>query len=174
MTRPLRSKVDQLFSLSVAKVVARIRPRFGTAISYRFYRRNGMDFEAGVNYISTTAWFDGTDYSLISIGREVTISSDVSFLTHDWSLHTIGKSLGVHTDEPLGITKRIDVGPYCFIGRGATLMPGTKLGEACVVGAGSVVRGEFPARSLIVGNPAEVVSDTARYFNKKVDPSLLP
>ena len=36
-------------------------------------------------------------------------------------------------------------------------MAGTKLGKQCVVGANSVVRGEFPDYCVIVGAPARVV-----------------
>lgn len=172
MSRSYRSKVDQLVTLTSARLLARIRPRWGTVLSVAYYKRNGLRFNGKVNYISTASWFDGTDYSLIELGAEVTISSEVSFLTHDWALHTIGKSLGVHTEEPLGRIEGITIGDYCFIGRGAILMPGTRLGKACVVGAGSVVRGDFDDYSLIVGNPATAVTRTDTYFRKKVDGSI--
>ena len=37
------------------------------------------------------------------------------------------------------------------------LLPGASLGDGCVIGANSVVRGEIPPRSLAVGSPAKVV-----------------
>jgi serine acetyltransferase len=36
-------------------------------------------------------------------------------------------------------------------------LPGTTVGDNCIIGAGSVVRGNFPENSVIVGNPAKVV-----------------
>ena len=110
-----------------------------------------MKFKGDPNYISTGSWFDGTDYSLISIGEGATISSEVSFLTHDWSLHTVGRALEYQTSEVLGSIRAIVVEDYCFIGRGATLMPGVVLRRGSIVGAGAVVRGEFEEYSLIAG-----------------------
>jgi acetyltransferase-like isoleucine patch superfamily enzyme len=45
-----------------------------------------------------------------------------------------------------------------WIGSRALILGGTRLGRACVVAAGSVVQGEFPAGAIIVGKQAEVVS----------------
>ena len=39
----------------------------------------------------------------------------------------------------------------------STILPGTKLGKHCVVGANSVVSGEFPDYCVIVGAPARIV-----------------
>lgn len=52
----------------------------------------------------------------------------------------------------------ITIGADCWIGRGATILLGTTLGEGCIVGAHSVVSGQFPPNSVIVGSPARVVS----------------
>ena len=40
----------------------------------------------------------------------------------------------------------------------AVILGGTHLGRGCVVAAGSVVQGEFPAGSIVAGAPAKVVS----------------
>ncbi|MCD7859021.1 MAG: hypothetical protein LUH51_02465 [Firmicutes bacterium] len=45
----------------------------------------------------------------------------------------------------------------CFIGCNTILLKGTVLGDGCVVGAGVVVSGEFPANSVIAGNPASIL-----------------
>jgi serine acetyltransferase len=36
-------------------------------------------------------------------------------------------------------------------------MLNTIIGDNCIVGAGSVVRGHFPENSVIIGNPAKIV-----------------
>lgn len=48
-----------------------------------------------------------------------------------------------------------------WIGTKAVILRGTSLGEGSVVGAGAVVRGRFPARSVVVGNPARVAKKRA-------------
>lgn len=49
------------------------------------------------------------------------------------------------------------IGKNCFIGSGARIQAGTVLGDQCVVGANSVVRGSFGNGSVIVGVPGRVV-----------------
>lgn len=50
------------------------------------------------------------------------------------------------------------VGDDVFVGTKATLTRSCRLGEFCVVGAGSVVVGEVPPKSFVSGVPARVVS----------------
>ncbi|MEL7254315.1 MAG: acyltransferase [Pseudomonadota bacterium] len=54
------------------------------------------------------------------------------------------------------------IGADCWIGRGATLLSGTTLGEGCIVGAHSVLRGAFPPYAIIAGNPAKQVGTRTR------------
>ncbi len=44
-----------------------------------------------------------------------------------------------------------------WIGSRALILGGTRLGRGCIVAAGSVVQGVFPAGAVIAGKPAEVV-----------------
>ncbi len=44
-----------------------------------------------------------------------------------------------------------------WIGYGVILLPGTKIGKGSVIGAGSVIRGEIPPLSLVMGNPHKIV-----------------
>lgn len=41
------------------------------------------------------------------------------------------------------------IGERCFIGYGAVILPGTRLGKCCVVGANAVVKGDFPDNTVI-------------------------
>jgi acetyltransferase-like isoleucine patch superfamily enzyme len=57
-----------------------------------------------------------------------------------------------------GVTEAgIVVGAGTWIGARVTVLDGTSIGERCVVAAGAVVKGDFPARSLIGGVPARVL-----------------
>ena len=47
--------------------------------------------------------------------------------------------------------------PGAKIGANATVLPGVQVGEQALVGAGSVVVRDVPARAVVVGNPARVV-----------------
>ena len=54
-----------------------------------------------------------------------------------------------------------ELGDGCLIGINATILNGARIGEGSIVAAGAVVPEgkEFPARSLIIGVPAEQASD---------------
>lgn len=124
----------------------------------------GMNIVQDGFYIDPSAYFDQYDYNLIEIGREVTISRDVLFLTHDFSitkgLHAIGENHNGY------IVKSIVVGNNCFIGARALLMPGTTIGDNTIIGAGAVVKGNIPRNSIVVGNPSKVIG-SIEDFGKK-------
>jgi acetyltransferase-like isoleucine patch superfamily enzyme len=56
-----------------------------------------------------------------------------------------------------GIAKSpVRIGSDCWLGTKSVVLRGTTIGEGSVVGAGAVVRGRYPERSVIVGNPARL------------------
>lgn len=64
-------------------------------------------------------------------------------------------------DEPIGRqwprSAPVEIGANSWLGVGAIILPGTRLGRNVAVAAGSVVRGEVPDRVLVAGSPARVV-----------------
>lgn len=54
---------------------------------------------------------------------------------------------------PLGTT----IGNGASIGANATILPGLTVGREAMVGAGSVVTHDVPARAIVTGNPARIV-----------------
>ncbi|MGO4859419.1 acyltransferase [Arthrobacter sp. 2MCAF14] len=51
----------------------------------------------------------------------------------------------------------IVIGSNVFIGTGATILKGTRVGDNSVVGAGAVVKGRFPNGVTLAGNPAKII-----------------
>jgi acetyltransferase-like isoleucine patch superfamily enzyme len=85
----------------------------------------------------------------VVIGARVCINDSVRIFTasHDvsdpnWN-HTLGKVI---------------IEDYVWIGTGAMILPGVRLGIGAVVGAGSVVTKSVEAGSIVVGNPARKTS----------------
>ena len=65
------------------------------------------------------------------------------------------------TEERLKHFKGVTVRRGGRIGVGATILPGIVVGEDAVVGAGSVVTHDVPARTVVVGVPARHFGDVA-------------
>ena len=60
--------------------------------------------------------------------------------------------------------KPVHIDDYCWVGQGAVILPGVRLGKRTIVGANSVVTKSFPdGFCVIAGNPAKVI----RYINSE-------
>lgn len=55
-------------------------------------------------------------------------------------------------------TDPVELGDDIWFGANCTILPGVKIGSGSIVAAGAVVtRGDYPAGSILAGNPAKVV-----------------
>lgn len=123
----------------------------------------------GVGYIDPSAYLDGTDFKLISIGRNVTISKEVILLTHDYSIWNglIAKDIN---NEKLRyyFMKQVSIGNNCFIGARTTILPGTQIGDNVIIGAGAVVKSKVPSNTVWGGNPAKQIMTIEEFNNKHI------
>ena len=89
----------------------------------------------------------------IDIGDDVYTGMNVYVTDQNHGYEDIKKPIGVQDphDDP------VVIGSGSWIGSGAVILPGARIGEHCVVAANSVVRGEFQPNSVIAGVPAKVV-----------------
>jgi acetyltransferase-like isoleucine patch superfamily enzyme len=51
----------------------------------------------------------------------------------------------------------VEIGADCWFGMGACVLPGARIGDGCIVGAGSVVADDISPYTVAVGNPARVI-----------------
>jgi acetyltransferase-like isoleucine patch superfamily enzyme len=94
---------------------------------------------------------DGTNVCAakrITIGASTKIG-DMTYI-YDTDFHQISASDPVNC-KPVRIGKNVWIGSNCMI------LAGAIIGDHSVIGAGSIVTGEIPPRSLAVGSPARVV-----------------
>jgi acetyltransferase-like isoleucine patch superfamily enzyme len=64
-----------------------------------------------------------------------------------------------HRHDP----ETVRIGAYCWLGMGATILPGVELGDFTSVGAGAVVTRSFASGyCLLAGNPARIVRELDR------------
>lgn len=89
----------------------------------------------------------------IKVGRAVGLGPMVKVLT---SYHLEGE-----LSDPLIFNQlefgEVNIEDGCDIGMGSILLPGVKVGEGSIVGAGSVVTKDIPPYSVSAGNPARLL-----------------
>ena len=98
-------------------------------------------------------------YCMISASESITIEDDVmigAFSSVIDSDHTFndGRPNVVHNAV---VTGPIRIGRGTWLGERVAVLRGASIGRCCVVGTNSVVSGEIPDYSVVVGFPARVV-----------------
>ncbi|MGE0561441.1 MAG: DapH/DapD/GlmU-related protein [Flavobacteriales bacterium] len=100
----------------------------------------------------------------ITIQNGVNIASHTCIYTHSSqnSIRLLGEHfIEIPAEERIGyFLEPVKIDEYTFIGTSCVILPGTTIGKGCIIGAGSVVKGDFPDYSIVVGNPAKIVGDT--------------
>lgn len=98
----------------------------------------------------------------IVCGHEIMIGNSVS-ITGNCAIIDVYHPYGDISDEKkigsrLAVEKRgVHIGNNCFIGYGSIILPGARLGNYVVVGSNSVISGDIPDYSVVVGSPARVI-----------------
>lgn len=138
-------------------------------------------FASGPVWIEAVTSYEGTSFSpRISIGDNVRasprlhVSAVESITIGDWVLfgenvfvsdHQHGATSGdasispqiAPALRPLGAVRPVSIGARCHLGNNVVVLPGTVLGDGCIVGANSVVSGTFEGGTIVVGAPARIV-----------------
>jgi acetyltransferase-like isoleucine patch superfamily enzyme len=57
-------------------------------------------------------------------------------------------------------TAPVRIGHHVWLGAGVTVLKGVHIGDGAVIGAGSIVTTDIPARSLAAGAPARILKDS--------------
>lgn len=88
----------------------------------------------------------------VTLGDGVGLAEHVSVLDSD---HRLG---GAHHpwDNPI-VSDPVTLGELTTVLAGSVVLKGTRTGRGCVAAAGSVLRGDYPAASLLAGTPARVI-----------------
>ena len=123
-------------------------------------RRNGLQLGRNV-YITGGGEFIDPDFAwLISIGDDSIISLGVMILAHDASTK---RHLGYTRVAPVTIGRRV------FVGARSLILPGVTIGDDAIVAAGSIVRHDVPAGTVVAGSPARPVGSTEDYIARHRD-----
>ncbi|MGD0631629.1 MAG: acyltransferase [Terracidiphilus sp.] len=100
----------------------------------------------------------GDEPWLVSIGDRVTVTAGVQFITHDGSTWLLRDDRGRrYRYAP------IEIGNDVFIGGNSIILPGVRIGNRVVVGAGSVVNRSIPDNCVVAGVPARFIGRFDRF-----------
>jgi acetyltransferase-like isoleucine patch superfamily enzyme len=92
-------------------------------------------------------------YQSVRIGEQCVIADRAMFIDFDHSV--IDVELPIRRQ---GIYKRdVEVGSNCWIGYGACILRGVRVGDNAIVGTNSVVTRDVPANAVVGGVPAKVI-----------------
>jgi acetyltransferase-like isoleucine patch superfamily enzyme len=89
----------------------------------------------------------------VSIGRECIVADRVMLIDFDHGVVEVERPIRVQ-----GIYKRdVDVGHNVWIGYGACILRGVRVGDNAIVGTSSVVTRDIPENAVVAGAPARVI-----------------
>jgi maltose O-acetyltransferase len=93
------------------------------------------------------------DCNEVHIGHHVMIGPNVQIYTAAHVLQAEPRNQGWEVAKPIVIEENV------WLGGGAILLPGVRVGRNAVVGAGAVVSRSVPANTVVAGNPARVIRE---------------
>jgi acetyltransferase-like isoleucine patch superfamily enzyme len=97
----------------------------------------------------------------IYIGKETAIAANVSIT----DIHHPYEDINLPIEKQILNVFPVSIGSECKIYNNVVVLPGTKIGKHCTVGANSIVSGLIPDYCVVVGAPAKIIK---RYdFDKK-------
>jgi len=93
------------------------------------------------------------DCNEVHIGHHVMIGPAVQIYTAAHDLQAEARIQGWEVAKPIVIEDNV------WLGGGAILLPGVRIGRNAVVGAGAVVSRSIPPNTVVAGNPARVIRE---------------
>lgn len=107
--------------------------------------------------------FDTSSPGLITIGDDVSITADVSILTHDFCSSVFRQK---YHDYLPGRSKVV-IGNNVYIGQRVMILRGVTIGDNVIIAAGAIVTKDVPSDSVVAGVPARVVCTLDEYYQKR-------
>jgi acetyltransferase-like isoleucine patch superfamily enzyme len=124
-----------------------------------FYRIRGTKIGKHVD-IAPGVYLEDFYPELITIQDNVDIGPNVIIVTHDSS----GKCV---SSRDVTWTKPVVIENNVYLGAGAIVLPGVRIGDHSIIGAGAVVTRDIPPNCVAYGSPAHVHLSTQEWLKKK-------
>lgn len=125
-------------------------------LRYYRYRFSGYDIDK-TTIIERDVNLGRVYPEAIHIGKNTTVSSRVSILSHEHNKRVNG----------LPLKREVFIGERCSIGTGSIIVGGVRIGDEVIVGAGSVVVKDVPSNCIVAGNPAKIIRTGIKLNEKR-------
>lgn len=116
----------------------KVRVHSGSKLKVRKHAVMAIDADVKINYNCIFVCRKN-----IHIGAGTEFGPNVLIYDHDHDYRIALK-------EEKFIEAPVEIGRNCWIGANSIILRGTVLGDNCVIGAGSIVKGKYPANSIII------------------------
>lgn len=124
-----------------------------------YARYIGVNAGANLHIYGSSYSMFGTEPWCITLGNNVHITRECVFITHD------GGTLLFRDKTPnLEITAPIVIGDNVYIGTRSMILPGVKIGNNCIIAAGSVVTKDVLDNTVVGGIPAKFIKTIDEYY----------
>ena len=147
----------------IGRTVAELIDARGSAfINPPFYCDYGSHIHVGENFFANYNCMI-IDVAPVTIGKNCQMAPNVAIYTAGHPIHPDTRN----TAWEYGI--EVTIGDNVWIDGNTVILPGVRIGDNAVIGAGSVVTHDVPAWSVAVGNPCRVIrtitdADRRSYF----------
>lgn len=135
--------------------------QFGKNVS--FQRNDSLSSVGGVLNIGTGVSFNRNCIVIcrkeITIGNHVIFGPGVTIYDHDHIFSDEGILHGYKQDS-------VVIDDDCWIGANVTILRNTHIGKGCVIGAGTLVKGDIPPHSLVTSDRSLNVVPIVRKIRK--------
>ncbi len=112
----------------------------------------GYNIEIGENFYA--------NHNLVILDANKVKFGDNVFIAPNCGFYTAGHPINADMrKEGLEYAKPIEIGNDVWIGGNVVVLPGVKIGNNVVIGAGSIVNKDIPSNSVAVGNPCRVIKE---------------
>lgn len=119
-------------------------------IEQPFHCDYGYNIEIGESFYA--------NYNIIILDSAKVKFGNNVFIGPNCAFYTAGHPLDYKTrNKGLEYAKPIEIGNNVWIGGNVVVLPGVKIGDNSVIGAGSIVSKDIPTNVVAVGNPCKTI-----------------
>ena len=100
-------------------------------------------------------------HNMISINENCIFGPGVKIYDHDHSFDEFGAKQSIYKSSSITIDRN------CWIGANVIILRDTHIGEGCIVGAGTVLKGNIPPHSIVTNDRSLIIKKITNEYNTR-------